>query len=251
MWAWLQLPSSSKLPSLAGTEVEGKESKLTSMSADPQQQPPALSTVHQAELEHIGTWGRPNSPYPDTNSSVTNPPTSNHHDNLSVEAQATPSEHAKNVIRHGGSTSDIDRSLSKNVSGPSLGFGESLEQVDLHHPLNSSSEAFGGISYTRTGRISQAKKGARGAHVCACGKVLHRSLECLTLKLLILTSDSHIAERSILGKDENISIGSNLVTNLLSRRHQQNHGEMLYCTHSDCDKGYHRADLLRLHEEKQ
>ncbi len=28
-----------------------------------------------------------------------------------------------------------------------------------------------GITYTRTGRISKAKKGVKGAHMCACGKV--------------------------------------------------------------------------------
>ncbi|KAF2093670.1 hypothetical protein NA57DRAFT_81172 [Rhizodiscina lignyota] len=68
------------------------------------------------------------------------------------------------------------------------------------------------ITYTRTGRISKAKKGVKGAHVCACGKTYSRA--------------EHL------------------------RRHQQNHGEILYCKYPDCDKTFHRQDLLRRHEEK-
>lgn len=31
------------------------------------------------------------------------------------------------------------------------------------------------VNYTRTGRISKAKKDVKNAHVCECGKVSHQS----------------------------------------------------------------------------
>ena len=40
-------------------------------------------------------------------------------------------------------------------------------------------------------------------------------------------------------------------TDSLYRRHQQNHGDILYCKYPDCEKTFHRQDLLKRHEEKQ
>lgn len=40
------------------------------------------------------------------------------------------------------------------------------QQANLTGPT-----AQGGITYTKNGRISKAKKGVKGAHACACGKV--------------------------------------------------------------------------------
>ncbi|KAF1982782.1 hypothetical protein K402DRAFT_407435 [Aulographum hederae CBS 113979] len=68
------------------------------------------------------------------------------------------------------------------------------------------------ITYTRTGRISKAKKGIRNAHICACGKSYSRA--------------EHL------------------------RRHQQNHGPTLHCSFANCGKTFHRQDLLQRHEEK-
>lgn len=82
------------------------------------------------------------------------------------------------------------------------------------------------INYTRTGRISRAKKGIQGAHPCSCGKTYSRAEH--------LRFVAHYCCLRVL-----ISV----------RRHQQNHGPTKQCKHG-CEKTFHRQDLLQRHEER-
>ncbi|KAF2010777.1 hypothetical protein BU24DRAFT_436201 [Aaosphaeria arxii CBS 175.79] len=68
------------------------------------------------------------------------------------------------------------------------------------------------ISYTRTGRVSKAKKGLK-VHDCECGKSYTRA--------------EHL------------------------RRHKKNHAsETLICEYPDCGKTFYRLDLLQRHQER-
>ncbi|KAF1808416.1 hypothetical protein P152DRAFT_221210 [Eremomyces bilateralis CBS 781.70] len=104
---------------------------------------------------------------------------------------------------------EFSASLSSPKRKASIMSGHSHPETSKsgRHPRH----ALGEISYTRTGRISRAKKGLQGAHNCSCGKTYSRA--------------EHL------------------------RRHQQNHGSTTPCKHS-CGKTFHRQDLLQRHEEK-
>ncbi|KAF2024308.1 hypothetical protein EK21DRAFT_104758 [Setomelanomma holmii] len=100
----------------------------------------------------------------------------------------------------------------KTPSGPHAGSSRS-EQRSTTSPANMMSQS-PSINYTRTGRISKAKKGLK-VHNCECGRSYTRA--------------EHL------------------------RRHQKNHAQedALVCEYPDCGKTFYRPDLLHRHQERQ
>ncbi|KAH8712092.1 hypothetical protein GQ44DRAFT_776288 [Phaeosphaeriaceae sp. PMI808] len=95
--------------------------------------------------------------------------------------------------------------------GPHAGSSRS-EQRSTISPTNTMSQS-PSINYTRTGRISKAKKGLK-VHDCECGRSYTRA--------------EHL------------------------RRHQKNHtqDDILVCDFPDCGKPFFRVDLLQRHRER-
>lgn len=85
--------------------------------------------------------------------------------------------------------------------------------------------------YTKTGRISKAKKGLK-VHLCeSCGKVC---AYCFFYSVPIINSSQSYTRAEHL------------------RRHQQNHSSAaLQCDWPGCGKSFHRNDLLERHKERQ
>ncbi|KAH7082704.1 hypothetical protein BKA63DRAFT_136643 [Paraphoma chrysanthemicola] len=99
----------------------------------------------------------------------------------------------------------------KAPSGPHAGSSRS-EQRSSISPANMLSQS-PSVNYTRTGRISKAKKGLK-VHNCQCGRSYTRA--------------EHL------------------------RRHQKNHAQddALVCEYPDCGKTFYRMDLLQRHQER-
>jgi len=171
---------------------------------------------------------------------------------------------------------------SKTPSGPHAGSSRS-EQRSTNSPTKMMSQA-PSIHYTRTGRISKAKKGLK-VHNCECGRVCytrsyllawssaeggwlstplcHRSHVQLVVVRPhvvaqasawpeVLTSNSHIREQSTWGE---LAPADTFTTYVLMcyRRHQKNHAQedALVCEYPDCGKTFYRVDLLHRHQERQ
>lgn len=114
--------------------------------------------------------------------------------------------------RVGGTKSTSRRRLgtSKEASGPHTGSsrGDSSTMQRSPSPTEMQQE----VNYTRTGRISKAKKGLK-VHHCECGRSYTRA--------------EHL------------------------RRHQKNHNQdALVCEYPDCGKTFFRPDLLQRHQER-
>ncbi|KAF2707908.1 hypothetical protein K504DRAFT_511845 [Pleomassaria siparia CBS 279.74] len=121
--------------------------------------------------------------------------------------------------RVGGTKSTISsrRPTTKKealFAGPHTGSsrGDSSAMQRSASPTQMSPE-LSAVAYTRTGRISKAKKG-RKVHNCECGRSYTRA--------------EHL------------------------RRHQKNHAQesMLVCEFPDCNKSFFRIDLLQRHQER-
>jgi hypothetical protein len=93
---------------------------------------------------------------------------------------------------------------SKTLTSPHAGSSRTPQQstTSATNSINMSSH-MSSVNYTRTGRISKAKKGLK-VHNCECGRVrglsepITPSLDCFNV--LMLTLNSHILELSIYGK---------------------------------------------------
>lgn len=65
------------------------------------------------------------------------------------------------------SCNKVGSSIKSEASGPHLSTSRSFQST----MPSSTTSMDSGMKYTKTGRISKAQKGVRGAHTCECGKV--------------------------------------------------------------------------------
>jgi hypothetical protein len=99
----------------------------------------------------------------------------------------------------------------KTPSGPHAGSSRSEKKLTTS-PTKMMSQS-SSVHYTRTGRVSKAKKGLK-VHNCECGRSYTRA--------------EHL------------------------RRHQKNHAQedALVCDYPDCGRSFYRVDLLHRHQER-
>lgn len=173
---------------------------------------PSSLRIYTLALPAIGmssnpteTGGRPSNPTPLQQEVSTQAP--------ALRRERTISQSSDERLRVTEFTSSHRRSDSRReASGPhagsSRGSGPAMQRSTS--PGLASPDA-SDVHYTRTGRVSKAKKG-RKVHDCECGKSYTRA--------------EHL------------------------RRHQKNHAAPLACGLPGCGKTFHRADLLQRHQEK-
>lgn len=161
------------------TETSGRPLASTTTQ---QPQLPEGNTIHPPTSTH--TRHRKNSQSPDEQSKASNNTTSHH----------------------------LPGTVKQASPGPHVGSSRS-EQRSTASPMNMASQ-LSSVHYTRTGRISKAKKGLK-VHNCEnCGRSYTRA--------------EHL------------------------RRHQKNHAQddALVCEYPDCGKIFYRLDLLHRHQER-
>ncbi|KAL6705033.1 hypothetical protein ACN47E_007436 [Coniothyrium glycines] len=154
---------------------------------------PSTSTIAQKQLPHGNVVQQPSSPR-----------TKHRQASRSSNSLLSELKTAKSRRRSGDT--------KKVSSGPHTGASPSEQQSILSPAVMSS--PLPSVHYTRTGRISKAKKGLK-VHNCAkCGRSYTRA--------------EHL------------------------RRHQKNHAEVgtLACTFASCKKTFFRLDLLQRHMER-
>jgi hypothetical protein len=98
------------------------------------------------------------------------------------------SSHRDTVSHH-----QLGSSIKSEASGPHR--SASIVSLQSMMPSSTISVNSGILSpkYTKTGRISKAQKGVRGAHVCGCGRVSFISIYCALSRISCIFLPSYIA----------------------------------------------------------
>jgi hypothetical protein len=84
--------------------------------------------------------------------------------------RSSPDDTTPNSHRKASSQSRRSQSIRSNSSGPHRSRSRN-RQPKMPSASSSAQSGLTSPKFTKTGRISKAKKGVKGAHVCICGKV--------------------------------------------------------------------------------